>query len=216
MALTVPLSLVQFPGQFFDLQGNPLSGGFLTFYDAGTTTLSTIWADVNAAATLTNPVTLDSSGFAQVFLGPQLYDVKVSDSNSVELYTVSGVGNSGQIVFAALGTTMATGSQNVTSGYTVLSTDQLVTVASTGGANPCIINLPKASVRSDANGGNGLPVTIKNLGNIALHVTPNGADTIDAVSGAYTVAASTSPLYRTITLVSDGNSAWWILGGIGV
>lgn len=213
---SVPLGLLQFPGYFTDLDGLPLAGGFLQFYLAGTTTPEDVFADVLGAATLTNPVELDASGFKQIFLGPTLYDVVVMDSTSVELYTVSGVGDPGQIVFAGLGTTLATGSQNVTSGYSVLSTDNLVTVASTGGANPCIINLPAASMRVAGGANSGLPITIKNMGNVALAVTPAGADTIEGIAAAYTVALSASPLFRTIMLVSDGSSAWWILGGIGV
>lgn len=217
MASTVPLSLLQFPGQFFDPRdGTMLAGGKLQFYQAGTTTPGTVYADVNGTATLTNPVVLDTSGMAQIFLGPLLYDVVVSDTLSVQLYTVEGVGDPGQIVFTGLGNTFAQGSINQTSGYTVLSTDNLVTMASTGGANPCIVNLPAASVRSTLNAGNGLPLTIKNVGNVPLAVTPHGSDTIDLVNAAYTVGASTFPLLKTITLVSDGNSAWYITGGIGV
>lgn len=213
---SVPLGLLQFPGYFTDLDGLPLAGGFLQFYLAGTTTPEDVFADVNGDATLTNPVELDASGFKQIFLGPTLYDVVVMDSTSVELYTVSGVGDPGQIVFSGLGNVLATGSQNVASGYSVLSTDNLVTVASTGGANPCIINLPAASTRVASGANSGLPITIKNMGNVALAVTPAGADTIEGIAAAYAVALSASPLFRTIQLVSDGSSAWWIVGGIGV
>lgn len=216
MSLTTPLSLLQFPGQYFDTLGNPLAGGLIYFFEAGTSTPLNTYADVNMDAANTNPVVLDSSGFATIFLLPELYDVFVHDSTDTLIYSRLGVGNPGQIVYAGLGNTLATGATNVTSGYSVLSTDQLVTVASTGGANPCIINLPTAATRSSTNGGNGLPLTIKNLGTIPLHVTPSGADTIEGIAGAYTVAASASPLFRTITLVSTGQSAWWITGGIGV
>src|SRR6185295_17590784 len=101
MALSVPLSLLQFPGYFTDLDGDPLASGWLTFYAAGTTSAQDVFADCNGDATLTNPVQLDSSGFAQVFLGSEgLYDVVVSEFEvttplvpGAELYTVEGVGN---------------------------------------------------------------------------------------------------------------------------
>lgn len=216
MALSVPLALLQFPGQFFDLEGNPLAGGFLQFYLAGTTTPQDVWHDVNGDAAWTNPVELDSSGFATIFLSPTLYDVVVSDADSVELYTIEGVGDPGQIVFSALGNTLSQGSENVVSGYQVLSTDQLVTVASTGGPNPCVIQLPPASERSSDANGNGLPLTIKNLGVLPLAVTPDGADTIDSLAAVYTVPAAASPLYPSVLLVSDGESAWWILASHGI
>jgi len=51
---------------------------------------------------------------------------------------------------------------------------------------------------------------------VALSLVPNGADTIEGIAAAYTVAASASPLFRTVILCSDGSSAYWIIGGIGI
>jgi hypothetical protein len=213
----VPLSLLQFPGYFTDLDGEPLASGFLLFYIAGTTTNGVVYADNQGAATLTNPVQLDSSGFAQVFLSSAyLYDVVVKDSTSVVLYTVSGVGNPAQIAFAGLGNILAEGAKNVTSGYSILSTDNLVTVNSTGGPSPALVNLPSAATRSSAGTGSGFQLTIKNMGNVPLSIVPAGSDAIEGIAAAYAVAASASPLFRTITLISDSASAWWIIGGIGV
>jgi hypothetical protein len=218
MALSVPLQLIAFPDQFLDLDGKPLASGFLSFLIAGTTTPGVIYADDQGAATVTNPAQLDSSGFLGEVYGSNnyLYDVAVLDSSSTQLYTRRGVGNPVAIAFGGLGNLLAQGSLNQSSGYAVLSTDNLVTVASTGGANPCIINLPAASTRSTADAGSGMLLTIKNLGTVPLAVTPAGSDTIETIAAAYAVAASASPLFRTITLVSDGESAWYVTGGIGV
>jgi hypothetical protein len=213
----VPLSLLQFPGYFTDLDGEPLASGFLLFYIAGTTTNGVVYADNQGLATLTNPVQLDSSGFAQVFLSSAyLYDVVVKDSTSVALYTVSVVGNPAQIAFAGLGNILAEGAKNVTSGYSILSTDNLVTVNSTGGPSPALVNLPSATTRSTAGTGSGFQITIKNMGNVPLSIVPAGSDAIEGIAAAYAVAASASPLFRTVTLVSDGASAFWIIGGIGI
>jgi hypothetical protein len=161
---------------------------------------------------------LDSSGFLGEVYGSNnyLYDVAVLDSSSTQLYTRRGVGNPVALAFGGLGNVLAQGSLNQSSGYAVLSTDNLVTMASTGGANPCIVNLPAASTRSTVDAGSGMLLTIKNLGNVPLAVTPAGSDTIETIAAAYAVAASASPLFRTIILVSDGESAWYVLGGIGV
>lgn len=48
--------------QFFDDSGNPLNGGKLTFYQAGTTTLQSTFSDSAGASANANPLTLDSSG----------------------------------------------------------------------------------------------------------------------------------------------------------
>jgi hypothetical protein len=218
VALSIPLQLIAFPDQFLDLDGLPLAGGFLNFLQAGTTTPGIVYADNQASATLTNPVELDSSGFLGEAYASNayLYDVEVQDSTTTVLYTRRGVGNPVGLSFSGLGNILAQGSFNQSSGYSVLSTDNLVTAASTGGASPCLINLPAASTRSTANGGSGLPIIVKNLGNIALSLVPAGADTIDTVAGAYAVPAAASPLFPTVVLISDGVSAYWVIGGIGI
>ncbi len=223
MASSVLLAPLDFPGYVTDLDGDPLASGWLTFLEPGTTTPQDTYADCNGDAVNTNPLQLDSSGLYVCFLLPTAYDIVVSEYDpdnptvpGADLYTRSGYSNPGQIVAASSGTIAAEGSQNVVSGYSVLSTDNLVTVSSTGGANPCIVNLPAASARVAGASTSGLPITIKNMGTVPLAVTPAGADTIDGIAAAYAVAASSSPLFRTITLCSDGSSAWWLVGGIGV
>lgn len=48
--------------QFFDNNGNPLSGGLLYVYTAGTTTPVTTWTSNSGAVANTNPIVLDSAG----------------------------------------------------------------------------------------------------------------------------------------------------------
>ena len=217
MSLSVPLSLLQFPGYFTDLDGQPLSAGTLLFYIAGTTTPGDVFADNQGVGSLTNPVVLDDSGFAAVFLSSAyLYDVVVSDSDANELYTREGVGNPAQIAFAGLGNIQTQGSKNVTSGYSILSTDNFVTVASTGGANPCVINLPSAATRSPVANGNGMMLVIKNLGTVPLSLVPSGADTFETIAAPYAVPGASSPLFPTVQIDSDATSALWVMGGIGV
>jgi hypothetical protein len=49
-------------GQFFDNNGDPLNGGTVTVYDAGTTTPRAIYTDTALSVAATNPVPLDSAG----------------------------------------------------------------------------------------------------------------------------------------------------------
>ena len=206
MALTVPLSLLDFPGQMFDLDGHPLAGGFLQFYLAGTTTPQDTFADVNGDAANSNPVQLDSSGFATIFLSPTLYDVVVYDSLMVQLYSIEGVGDPGAIVFAGLGNTQAEGSKNVATGYIVLSTDNLVTTPT--GAVAQTMTLPAAADRTSTNLGNGLPLIIMNFLSTTCTVNPDGSDTINtgAAGAAIVLAAGDCG-----TFYSDGSSAWYML-----
>jgi hypothetical protein len=48
--------------QFFDDNGNPLTGGLLYVYSAGTTTPTTTWTSSSGASTNTNPIVLDAAG----------------------------------------------------------------------------------------------------------------------------------------------------------
>lgn len=204
MPLSVPLSLLQFPGQFFDLDGAPLAGGLIQFYLAGTTTPEDVFQDVNGDATWSNPVVLDLSGFAQIFLGSTLYDVVVSNSLSVQLYTVEGVGNPGQIVAATSGNIEAQGSKNVATGYVILSTDNTVTTAAD--ATVKVLQLQPAADR-------GVALTVINYASNPCSLTPAGAETINGIAAALVIPASASPLFHWARLVSDGSSAYYAITG---
>lgn len=78
--------------QFFDANGNPLVGGKLYSYAAGTTTPLATYADYNGSTTNTNPVILDSRGEADVWLSSSYYKLKLTDSNNVEIWTVDHIG----------------------------------------------------------------------------------------------------------------------------
>jgi hypothetical protein len=191
--------------QFFDNDGNPLAGGFLQSYLAGTTTPAETYSDSDLDPILhanVNPIELDSSGRSPVpiFLAPIGYKFILSDADSVQIWSRDDV--EGWNVFPNLfGTLLTEGGSNVTTGYTVLDTDRLVTVDSSGGAT--VVNLLAAGDATQL-------LTIKNLGTNTVTVTPDGTDTIDGLT-SYVIAAAASPLFPTIMLASDGVSSWWIL-----
>ena len=60
-----------------DADGNPVSGGSVTFYQGDTTLLATVYSDVAGTVPLTNPVALDAAGrHPQVFFSAS-YEVRV-------------------------------------------------------------------------------------------------------------------------------------------
>lgn len=65
--------------QFFDDNGDPLNGGKLYTYDAGTTTPKATYTDAAGATPNANPVILDSAGRATVFLSGS-YKFRLEDS----------------------------------------------------------------------------------------------------------------------------------------
>lgn len=77
--------------QFFDANGNPLSGGKLYTYVAGTTTPLATYTDAGAGTPNANPIILDSRGEANVWLGSSSYKLKLTTSADSELWTVDNI-----------------------------------------------------------------------------------------------------------------------------
>jgi hypothetical protein len=78
--------------QFFDAAGNPLVGGKLYSYAAGTTTPLATYTGNTTTTANPNPVVLDSRGEAGIWLSSSYYKLKLTDSNDVEIWTVDNVG----------------------------------------------------------------------------------------------------------------------------
>lgn len=127
--------------QFFDANGDPLAGGFIYTYDAGTLNPKATYTDSTGLVLNPNPVELDAGGFAEIWLASGDYKIAAQDSANVPQWTVDGVpgfqtinflqdpGSNGIVVRIALGTTVAR-SIIGTAGHIV------VTNGSGFGANP--------------------------------------------------------------------------------
>lgn len=99
--------------QFIDANGNPLSGGKLYTYVAGTTTPLATYTTYAGNIANTNPVILDSAGRASVWLGAGSYKFVLKDSSDVLIYTTDNIVNAGlgpmqPAVVATLGQTVFT------------------------------------------------------------------------------------------------------------
>lgn len=79
--------------QFFDNNGNPLVGGRLYTYAAGTTTPLATYTDASAGTPNTNPIILDSRGEANVWLTAVSYKFVLKDASDVTIWTVDNVSN---------------------------------------------------------------------------------------------------------------------------
>jgi hypothetical protein len=76
---------------FVDSAGQPLVGGKLYTYIAGTTTLQATYADSSGAAANTNPIILDSRGEANVWLGGAVYKFILKDADDALIWTVDNI-----------------------------------------------------------------------------------------------------------------------------
>ena len=80
--------------QFIDANGNPLAGGKLYTYYAGTTTPLTTYTNYAGTTPNANPVIMDSAGRASVWLGVGSYKFVLTDSTDVLVYTTDNIVNS--------------------------------------------------------------------------------------------------------------------------
>lgn len=77
----------------FTSGGSPLAGGKVYFFEAGTSTPKDTFSDAAGASANANPVLLDSSGRATIFMNNDgLYKVRVDDSDDVTVYEVDQYG----------------------------------------------------------------------------------------------------------------------------
>src|SRR5262245_8973047 len=135
--------------QFCDAAGNPVASGKLYAFLAGTTTPQPTYSDPDLADehAHAHPIVLNAAGESptNIYLLPTGYKFRLDGAHDVPLWTVDGVEDVGAVFAAGAGVAATAGGKNVTSGYSILDTDRLVTVASTGGASPCVVNLLPAA-----------------------------------------------------------------------
>ena len=69
----------------FDNTGKLLSGGKIYFYESGTYTAKATYTDYTLTVAHTNPVILDASGAADIWLSNGAYRVYITDANGVQI-----------------------------------------------------------------------------------------------------------------------------------
>lgn len=107
--------------KFTDLNGLPLSGGQLFSYAAGTSTPLATYTDSTGGTPNTNPVILDSTGAANVWVGTLAYKFVLEDSLSNIIYTVDNVVAPGAVTSISL-TSQVTGILPIANGGTNAAT----------------------------------------------------------------------------------------------
>jgi len=128
--MTVNLSPLAGAGsQFFDDSGNPLSGGLLYSYSAGTTTPAATYTSNTGLVLNSNPIVLDSAGrpTSQIWLTNfNAYKFVLQNSTYVQIWSMDNISairsggtqsyqtaTSGQTVFTGLSYTTSNNSMQV-------------------------------------------------------------------------------------------------------
>ena len=114
--------------QIYGSDGNPLVGGKIYTYSAGTTTPLATYTDAGAGTANTNPIILNSLGQANIWLAPSSsYKFSVYTSADVLLYTVDNI--TAPIDYLSLVTSLASPPPI---GSTAPNTGAFTTLSSTG------------------------------------------------------------------------------------
>jgi hypothetical protein len=90
--------------QFSDANGDPLAGGLVYTYAAGTTTPLATYTDSSASTPNTNPIQLDSGGFANVFISGASYKFVAQDRFGAVQWTQDGIADSAVNISNSIGT----------------------------------------------------------------------------------------------------------------
>jgi hypothetical protein len=190
--------------RFFDSNGLPLSGGKLYTYDAGTTTPKTTYSDRSGTAN-TNPVILDSNGYADVWIDSGYYKFVLKDSSDNTIWTKDQISIPSE---AALASAFWRDVVYVTSADSPLTLTQthngkLLSVDASGGA--VTINLPQISLTT-------LPYNIGlKLTNATNTCTINrtGTDTLEGATSK--VVNTTNASCQLIADIDKSPDQWAVL-----
>lgn len=104
--------------QFFDANGNPLVGGRLYTFAAGTTTPLDTYTDATGTIAASNPIVLNGRGECEVWLGGAPYKFRLETSAGVEVWTVDNVtqANADQLQYTPAATSLLNGVVTTVSG----------------------------------------------------------------------------------------------------
>jgi hypothetical protein len=199
--------------QFFDINGEPLVGGKVYTYQAGTTTPQATYTDNTGATANPNPVVLNARGEASIWLSGANFKFKLTDANDVEIWTVDYISAPVSGVSPAL-------SGNVTIDTSSSSPALKITQTGTGLAlrvqdeadpdsTPTVVDnqgrlgvgTASPSEKVDISGGN-LAFTAT-AGTLYAQVTPGASSTDIAAAGARSLTLTTNSTPR-VTITDAG------------
>jgi hypothetical protein len=199
--------------QFFDINGEPLVGGKVYTYQAGTTTPQATYTDNTGATANPNPVILNARGEASIWLSGANFKFKLTDANDVEIWTVDYISAPISGVSPAL-------SGNVTIDTSSSSPALKITQTGTGLAfrvqdeadpdsTPTVVDnqgrlgvgTASPSEKVDISGGN-LAFTAA-AGTLYAQVTPGASSTDIAAAGARSLTLTTNSTPR-ISITDTG------------
>lgn len=198
--------------QFFDDAAEPLSLGTVGWYEAGTSTLKTIWKDQAETSAHINPIPLDGDGRppnGAIFIRGS-YKMVVKDSAGITLQTIDYINEYDQPDFTGLTATVddlnstTTNTVFKTTTYTVVAADRGKTILCDATGGTFNINLSSAVTL-----GNKFKIIFKkiDISNNVITITPYGTETIDTFGNDKMTLADPNDVFE---IQSDGSN-WRII-----
>lgn len=201
-----------------DSSGSIVASGTVTFYDAGTTSLRTVYEDYELATPHSNPATLDAAGRLFAFADRRV-KVVIQDSDGNDVKTIDDVGgtSAGDISTTDIADNAITSAKlddssiasvsngsalSISAAYTVTDTDGVGLILATTGASGFTVTLPTASANTNR------VLTIKKVDSGAGVVTADGEGT-ETIDGETTLIIPRQ--YSSATLFCNG-VGWNIIG----
>ncbi|MGE0463432.1 MAG: hypothetical protein AB7Q16_18880 [Vicinamibacterales bacterium] len=200
----------------YDLNGNPLVGGTLTSYVAGTSTALALYTDFALTTPHSNPLTLDGRGCVVAYMQPASYRFVLRDSGGTQVYDVTIVSSpalhtvnldiaatAGETLAAGSLVFLADGSGGTTAGRWHLTDAD--TVSKSSGAR--IVGMSLAAMASGATG------TVRVQGRVTglSGLTAGAPYYASATAGAL---AATPPTNRRFAGVAESSSTFVLATGI--
>lgn len=176
MATIAPLGKYWAP----DNNGNPLSGGFLYTYEAGTDTPKATYTTAAGNVANTNPVELDASGFANVWLGDGGYKFVLKDADDDTIFTTDNIGGASSAAFG--GTVNA------------LSANTTITSVYANSINECT-NSITLSLLPVSDAGEGFYFNVNNIGSGIVTIDPDAGELINGAATLNIPANSSALIY---------------------
>lgn len=187
--------------QFFDSSGDPLNGGLIRIYDAGTTSTRTVYQDSAAATPWSQPITLTSAGRLSYSIyvpeGAWKFVITTAADTGFASPIVSEDNIPGASASATSFATPLTPVLSKSANYTIVAADlgSVIRADATGGA--FTLTLPSAAA------------TTSGKGFWVMQVGTSGAVTLATVSSQTINGVTTfvlRPQYAHVWIVSDGTN----------
>lgn len=174
--------------QYLDNNGDPLSGGLVYTYDAGTTTPKATYTDDTEDTANPNPVVLDANGRADIWLGSGNYKLELRTSANVLIKTVDNVAgqSTGGIV-----------SYNITTNTSITELYDRARIYVSGSVTLSLLPV--------ADAGDGFEFRVYNIGSSNVTIDPDASETINDA------ATLTIPPGRWAQISCDGDE-WYATG----